>query len=245
MRKTYWIRFLGRIIVLTGLCLTYFLKPAAFSIMKGFQFFSRFSVLHLIWLIWMADMVLQLVPSPDCQSLGSQKQFRRNFHPSPNGIGQREGLRKFIHDSNIAALKIFILWALTALVLGFLYWQNLFKNAELLMVSGIFYVCDLICVLFWCPFRVFFLKNRCCTTCRIFNWDHLMMFSPLIFVGGFYAGSLVFMAAVVFLVWEATFFMHPEWFWEGTNASLLCANCREFLCGKGKALEAASAEKQQ
>ena len=51
------------------------------------------------------------------------------------------------------------------------------------MISVLFYVCDLICVLIWCPFRLI-MKNRCCTTCRIFNWDHLMMFSPLIFVGG-------------------------------------------------------------
>ena len=43
--------------------------------------------------------------------------------------------------------------------------------------------------------------------------DHLMMFSPLIFVGGFYAGSLVLMAAIAWLVWELCVMMYPERFW--------------------------------
>ena len=66
-------------------------------------------------------------------------------------------------------------------------------------------MCDLICVLIWCPFRLI-MKNRCCTTCRIFNWDHLMMFSPLIFMGGFFASSLVILSAVAWLVWELCVF---------------------------------------
>jgi len=92
-----------------------------------------------------------------------------------------------------------------------------------------FYVCDLICVLIWCPFRLL-MKTRCCTTCRIFNWDHLMMFSPLIFMGGFYAVSLVVLAILAWLVWEVCIMMYPERFWDRSNAALKCSECTDKLC---------------
>ena len=85
-----------------------------------------------------------------------------------------------------------------------------------------FYLCDLVCVLVWCPFRVFLMKNRCCTTCRIFNWDHLMMFAPFLFLPGFYGWSLLGMSVVTFAVWEIAFRLHPERFWEGSNQALKC-----------------------
>ena len=102
----------------------------------------------------------------------------------------------------------------------------------LLLLSVVFYVCDLICVLFWCPFRVWFMKNRCCTTCRIFNWDHIMMFSPLFFVPGFFTWSLCGVSIIVLAVWEISFALHPERFYEGTNEALRCSNCTDRLCGE-------------
>lgn len=48
--------------------------------------------------------------------------------------------------------------------------------------------------------------NKCCTTCRIFNWDHLMMFTPMLFVKGFSSYSLILVAISVFAVWEICVF---------------------------------------
>lgn len=76
---------------------------------------------------------------------------------------------------------MFILWCLLIAAIGLLHRFGVIDRTALFMISVLFYVCDLICVLIWCPFRLI-MKNRCCTTCRIFNWDHLMMFSPLIFM---------------------------------------------------------------
>jgi len=90
-------------------------------------------------------------------------------------------------------------------------------------------VCDLICVLIWCPFRLI-MKTRCCTTCRIFNWDHLMMFTPMLFVKSFFAASLLAMAIAVWAVWELCVAIYPERFWEGSNDALKCANCTDKLC---------------
>ncbi len=48
--------------------------------------------------------------------------------------------------------------------------------------------------------------NKCCTTCRIFNWDHLMMFTPMLFVKGFSSYSLILVAISVFAAWEICVF---------------------------------------
>ena len=57
-----------------------------------------------------------------------------------------------------------------------------------------------------------------------------MMFSPLIFIGGFVANSLVIMAAAVWLVWEIKVLRHPERFWEQSNEALKCSSCTDKLC---------------
>ena len=103
------------------------------------------------------------------------------------------------------------------------------NRAGLFLISVLFYVCDLICVLIWCPFRLL-MRTRCCTTCRIFNWDHLMMFSPMIFLGGFYAVSLIVLAFLAWLVWELCIMMYPERFWDKSNAALKCSECTDKLC---------------
>ena len=49
------------------------------------------------------------------------------------------------------------------LVLGVFYYRGILNASLLFLISVAFYVCDLICVLIWCPFRLI-MKNRCCTT---------------------------------------------------------------------------------
>ena len=124
---------------------------------------------------------------------------------------------------------MFLLWCALIAVIGLLYGGGYISPIGLFMISVFFYVCDLICVLVWCPFRLM-MRTRCCTTCRIFNWDHLMMFSPLIFLGGFYAISLVVLALAAWLVWELCVMLYPERFWEHSNAALKCSECTDKLC---------------
>ena len=106
---------------------------------------------------------------------------------------------------------------------------DVLNDDALFMITIVFYVCDLVCVLVWCPFRLI-VKAKCCTTCRIFNWDHLMMFSPMLMVSGFFSRTLLLMAIADWLIWELCIMMYPERFWENTNAALKCANCTDKLC---------------
>ena len=227
-RKRYVLRLIGRILVLLGcgvLCLT---APEQFAVLEGMNFFRRFSLLHLLWIIWVMDMFFQIIPIKNQIPLGSQKLFANRFRPIREKINH-EALRRYVVSTTKAAYKVFVLWCLLIGAIGVLYMTGVLSKTGLFMLSATFYVCDLICVLIWCPFRLI-MRTRCCTTCRIFNWDHLMMFSPLIFAGGFYAVSLVILSLLAWLVWELCVMMYPERFWEMTNTALQCSQCTDKLC---------------
>ena len=227
-RKRYIARLVGRCIVLilcTALCVV---SPEEFDILEGMNFFRRLSPLHLLWVVWVMDMLQQIIPLKNKVPLGSQKLFANRFRPIREKINY-EALRNYIVTTTKAAYKVFLLWWTLIAVIGVLYYCGIIGKRGLFLISVVFFVCDLICVLIWCPFRLL-MKTRCCTTCRIFNWDHLMMFSPLIFMGGFYGVSLVVLAVLAWLVWELCIMMYPERFWDKSNLALKCSECTDKLC---------------
>ena len=233
MRRKYLGRFFFRIAVLAAVSLLAVLEPEAFEAVEPGGFFSGFSWLHVLWVIWMGDMVLKLFPIPGTLALGAVKQLRQFYVPVQSPADSRR-IRAYFSDQNRRALVVAGAWIVLGAVIALLWGQGLLGNRELLLLAVFFYVCDLICVLFWCPFRSWFLRNRCCTTCRIFNWDHLMMVTPLVCINSFYCRSLVIAAAFVLAVWEYRVYRYPERFFEGTNEALKCKNCTDLLCGKRK-----------
>ena len=106
-----------------------------------------------------------------------------------------------------------------------------------MLIALAYSVCDMICILFFCPFQTWFMKNRCCATCRIYNWDFAMMFTPLLFVPHFYTWSLLGIALALLIEWEYLLHKYPERFSESTNQCLSCANCPEKLCHHKKQLQ--------
>ena len=227
-RKKYFLRLVGRIIILIVCILLYIFKPQTYNILTGWNFFKSFSILHILWIIWVIDMILQIIPIKNKLALGSQKLFKSRFKASDITINF-DKLKNYIISTTKAAFKVFTIWSLLTIIIGLLYLFNILPIEIVFLISVLFYVCDLICVLIWCPFRLI-MKNKCCTTCRIFNWDHLMMFSPLIFIGGFYAISLFILALIAWLIWELCVLIFPERFSEMTNVSLKCSECTDKLC---------------
>ena len=73
------------------------------------------------------------------------------------------------------------------------------------------------------------MKNKCCSACRIYNWDCAMMFTPLFFIPRHYSWSLLVLSVALLIRWKITFYLHPERFSEKTNDYLRCANCTEKL----------------
>ncbi len=227
-RKIYFLRLFARIIALILSLIVFTYDRDTFNVMKGLNFFKMPSVLHIMWIVWVLDMILQLIPVRAHISIGSQKQFSSLFRPIKEKVNYKS-LKKHIRDTTASAYKVMIIWIILTLAIGCLYWRGIIDVSHIFLISVFFYVCDLICVLIWCPFRLI-MKNKCCTTCRIFNWDHLMMFSPFIMVRGFYTWTLSGLAIVIWLVWELCVLIYPERFWENSNMALRCSECTDKLC---------------
>ena len=221
-------RFFGRCFALVASLAACIFKPEWFDVINGMTFFTKLSPLHVLWAVWVGDIILQLIPAKNNIALGSKKLFRQYFTPV-QVKHDIEALKKYIVSTTRSAYGIFLIWTALITVLGVLHAKGVVGNIGLCMISILFYVCDLICVLFWCPFRLM-LKNRCCTTCRIFIWDHVMMFTPMIFVFGFFSYSLLVLSFIAWGAWELSVMLHPERFWFNSNQTLLCANCTDKLC---------------
>lgn len=227
-RTIYFLRLAGRIAIFFIAILIYIFDKGQFEIAKGIKFFEKFSMLHILWGIWICDMILQLIPVSAHISIGSQKVFFELFRPIKEKINY-ENLKKYIKDTTLSAYKVMIIWVLVTILISALYLTGVIDLGIMVLCAIFFYVCDLICVLVWCPFRLI-MKNKCCTTCRIFNWDHLMMFLPIVALNSFFSWSLVLFSFAIWLVWEICVFTYPERFWENSNMALKCSECTDKLC---------------
>ncbi len=227
-RKIYFLRLIGRIIVFIIAVLTYLFNKNMFEAAEGWDFFDKFSLLHLLWILWMCDMILQLIPVKNHISIGSQKVFVSLFKPIKEKINYKN-LKQYIKDTTKTAYKVMLIWIVLTVFISILHLRGIIDTGMMVLISTFFYVCDLICVLIWCPFRLI-MQNKCCTTCRIFNWDHLMMFLPIVALNSFFSWSLVIFSIAVWIVWEVCVIVYPERFWENSNMALRCSECTDKLC---------------
>ncbi|MBQ8837494.1 MAG: hypothetical protein IJ002_08340 [Clostridia bacterium] len=187
-----------------------------------FEQTEKYPVLFaVIWVGFAVEMLLRFFPSK-VESPGCQKQFKRNYISVENSTVPRgTWQRTFI----CAAV-----WTVLNSVVGALYFTGIIDQGILVLISLAYAVCDMICILFFCPFQTWFLKNKCCGSCRIYNWDFAMMFTPFLFIPHMYTWSLLGIALLLLAVWEITYRAHPERFYECTNEGLSCTNCTEKLC---------------
>ena len=189
---------------------------------------KEYWILGVIWLVYFAEMAFRFFPSR-LESPGCQKQFKRNYVPTGETQPQLQSWKK--------TFSVALAWFLLNGVIGILYFTGLIDQGVLVLISLAYGVCDMICILFFCPFQTWFMKNRCCTTCRIYNWDFAMMFTPFIFIPNAYTWSLLFLSLLLLLRWEITVRRHSERFSEKTNACISCKNCEEKLCHHKKQLK--------
>lgn len=181
----------------------------------------KYWVLIAIWLVYAVEMAFRFFPSR-MESMGCQKQFKRNYQPTGESEPRLQSWKR--------TLAVFLAWIALNGVIGLLYFIGWIDEGILILISLFFGVCDMICILFFCPFQTWLMKNRCCTVCRIYNWDFAMMFTPLIFIPMLYTWSLLGLPLLLLARWEITLRMYPERFSDRTNACVSCRNCREKLC---------------
>ena len=177
--------------------------------------------LVLLWLAVACSMLAQLNPK-SALTAGCMKQYPNRFEPVANY--SRQSLKEAVRQQNRGALKVAAVWLTGNLVFGILYWRRTIGVAELVLLCALYYLCDLICVLFFCPFQTFLMGNRCCV------WGSWMRATPMAFSPHWFSWSLVGLGLVVLVVWEVRFRRYPERFWFGSNKLLQCAHCQEQLC---------------
>ena len=190
-----------------------------------FGFLREVRVLHfVIFGAFALSAFLRFFPSR-LESMGCQKQFGRNYIPTVESTRGRHRLGMW--RSTLAVLAA---WLALNGALAALYYTGVIDAGILVLVSLFYSVSDMICILFFCPFQTWFMKNKCCGTCRIYNWDYAMMFTPLAFVPHPLARALFALGATLLVAWELAIIIHPERFDVETNAALRCVNCPEKLC---------------
>ena len=150
---------------------------------------------------------------------------------------QKKSNHQTLRLIGMLALVVALVWIGFNAIFGALYMAGIFDDGIMLLISCAYSVCDMICILFFCPFQSWFLKNKCCCTCRIYNWDYAMMFTPLFFVRKPYTWGLLDFSIALLIRWEVTFYRHPERFSDQTNDYLQCSNCTEKLCTHKKQLQ--------
>ena len=178
-------------------------------------------VIIFVWATFALEMFFRFFPSK-LESPGCQKQFACNY--------QKSGKTDIKIQDNNASILVLLIWISFNMVFGALHMAGILDDGIMLLLCSLYSVCDVICILFFCPFQSWFMKNKCCSTCRIYNWDYAMMFTPLFFVQKSYLWTLLALSFVLLIRWEITFYRHPERFSENTNDYLKCRNCTEKLC---------------
>ena len=74
-RKVYIGRLIGRCVIFVICLFMYLFRRDFFTVLDGMNFFKEFSLLHLLWGVWVVDMTLQIIPIKNKVPLGSQKFF--------------------------------------------------------------------------------------------------------------------------------------------------------------------------
>lgn len=225
--KFYLVKFAFRIGIFLSV-LTLYIQDR--NLIEGIitkPFIYEFSLIHLIWIVFMGIMLLHLIPN-NRLSMAWKKAKETEYRP----VEQYDELKllRFIQAQNIAAWKVMLVWLCFNAVWGALYLFGILTASDLLMLTVFYFLCDYICILLFCPFQKLLMKNKCCINCRIYDWGHFMMFTPMLFIKNFYSWSLFFTSLVVLIHWEITYAKHPERFWEGSNQTLQCRNCKERTC---------------
>ena len=178
-------------------------------------------IIYITWAVFVIEMIMRFFPSR-YESPGCQKQFAGNYIKS--------GSTEIDISDNNSTVLIALIWIVFNGIFGALNMAGVLDDGIMLLLCSAFSICDIVCILFFCPFQTWFMKNKCCSTCRIYNWDYAMMFTPLFFVRRTYAWSLLALSVALLIRWEITFYLHPERFSEKTNDYLRCSNCTEKLC---------------
>lgn len=227
MMSRYIIKLAIRVLIFASVLIFYiFHKDLLYDFMT-WPIWIGITPLHVLWVIFMAMMLTHIFPM-ERVTMALRKAEPEQFQ-EVKGYSELE-LYRFVQDQNGKAWTVMLVWLSANAVFGLLYLLQILDDADLLMLTVFYFLCDYICILFYCPFQSIIMKNKCCVNCRIYDWGHFMMFVPMLFIRNFFSWSLFFTSCVVLIHWEIRYAKHPERFWSGSNQTLQCTSCKDKTC---------------
>lgn len=220
-------RFLFRLCVFLGVLICYLLAPQRLDLSRPWREIGLIAPGHILCVILLVTMSLLHLREPG-MSMGRLKQYSRYARLDPQC--DPDALRSAMRRKNLGALKVLAVWLAGNAVVAVLYFWGRIGVAELVLLCAFYYLSDIICILFFCPFQLFFMGSRCCVNCRIFAWGSWMMATPLALIPSLLAWAVVLLSLSLLIRWEYHVFRYPQHFWRGSNCSLRCGSCTERLC---------------
>ena len=112
---------------------------------------SRPLILSLIWTVFTVEMVLRFFPSR-LESPGCQKQFARNYI--------KTGKTNIDIQDNNGVVLVALIWIAFNAVFGALHMSGLLDDGIMILLCLAYSVCDMICILFFCPFHCSSVPSR-------------------------------------------------------------------------------------
>lgn len=228
MMKRYIIKFAIRIIIFLFVLSIYLFNKDLLLNLLNTPIRLGITPLHIIWLIFVIMMLAHLFPNKDSLTMALLKAEKEKYKTTEN-YDELE-LYKYLQKQNFRAWIVMLSWLIINSIFGLLFAFKVIDEADLYMLTVFYFLCDYICILIYCPFQSHIMKNKCCVNCRIYDWGHFMMFTPMVFIRSFYTWSLFFLSCIVLIRWELVYARHPERFWSGSNKNLQCQHCKDKTC---------------
>ncbi len=216
-------KFALSFVLLLNALLLFFFYPSAFQLIEPYLY-------PLFFIYFIVDSFSILIPKYNTDHY-SKKMLGIHYKAPPKYDPHKLHIK--VKETNRIAGYIFLIYfsGISLIGAGYLTF-SWFTKVHLYLLFFAINFADYFCIMLWCPFRSLFLKNSCCNTCRISNWDRLMKFSILIFIPNIFTLSIVAIAVLIFLQWEFLHWKYPERFYRQSNTLLQCTSCDKITCGK-------------
>jgi len=161
--------------------------------------------------------------------IGALKNRKKFFVQNEESLLTPSEIKSEINFQNKGALKVFIVWCVFLATEWLAIKYKIVDEKLIILGVCILRAAEKFFIITKCPFGMI-MKNTCCTKCRIYGWDQLMLNSPLIFYPSIISFSLILPAIILFIGWEFSSIIHPERF-STKNYSIDCSNCDQY-CGR-------------
>ena len=157
MMKRYMIKLLIRVMVFVIVLVGYLFDRERLIEFMIQPITMGVTPLHLLWMMFMVMMLFHIFPT-DKLTMALRKSEKRTYEETPEY--SKEELYDFVRNQNIRAWIVMLVWLVFNAIFGLLYVQDIINEADLFMLTVFYFLSDYICILFFCPFQTFIMKNH-------------------------------------------------------------------------------------